>query len=159
MVIEEARKLGFVLMFTQDEGAVDASTPRDLIPRVAIVGANLDMKRFIFKLNLAPLHVAEVVPGQGFLRQNPPASFAVRILEKERYRTGIINMFISEWSRVEASYEDSSGCLFFLPEMPLTRPTNRLVITARERESGHFPMFSRLYSLPFETFVKGGVEE
>ena len=144
VVIEEAKKLGFVLMFTQDEGAVDATTPRVLIPRVAIVGANLDMERFIFKLNLAPLHVAEVVPDQGFLRQNPPAAFAVRILEKERYRPGIINMFISEWSRVEASYEDSSGRLFFLPEMPLTRPTNRLIITARERKSEYFSIFSRL---------------
>lgn len=159
VVIEEAEKLGLGLMFTQDEGAVDATTPRALIPRVAIVGADLDMERFIFKLNLAPLHVAEVEPGQGFLGQNPPASFALRILEKERYRPGIINMFISEWSRVEASYEGSSGRLFFLPEKPLTRPTNRLIITARERDSEHFSIFSRLYSLPFESFVNGGIED
>jgi peptidoglycan/xylan/chitin deacetylase (PgdA/CDA1 family) len=159
VVLEEAKKLGFELMFTQDEGGVDAATPRSLIPRVAIVGANLDMERFVFKLNLAPLHVAEVVPGVGFLEQNPPASFALRLLEKERYRPGLINMFISERSRVEATYDSPSGRFSWRPDQPLTRPANRLIITAQERDSEHFSMFSRLYFLPFEAFVKGVVEE
>ena len=159
VVLEEAGKLGYRLMFTQDEGGMDAATPLRMIPRVAIVGANLDMERFVFKLNLSPLHVAEAVPDQGFLAADPPDSFAVYLLEPERYRPGIINMFVSEWGQVEAVYDRESGCLSFRPDRPLTRPVNRLIVTAREREGPHFSMFSRLYFRPFESFSAGRGDE
>jgi len=149
VVVEAARGLGYKLLFTQDEGGVDERTDPLLIPRVAIVGANTTMERFAFKLNLAPLHVADVTPQSGFLEKNPPAEFSLRLEEPERYRPGGINAFISEWDRVETEYDPKTGRLIFRPENPLTRPFNRLIVTAREREGGHFSMFSRLYFRPF----------
>lgn len=148
-VIEIAKELGFKLMFTQDEGGVDEYTDLSLIPRVAIVGANMDIERFAFKLNLAPLHVADVQPGEVSLSANPPERFALRLLEPQYYRPGIINMFISEWDRVEAVYNAKTGVLSYAPDRPLTRPMNRLIVTARERDGGGFSMFSRLYFRPF----------
>ena len=149
VVVEEAVGMGFELMFTQDESGVDEQTDPRLIPRLAIVGANLDMERFAYKLNLAPLHVEEVEPGMGFLEANPPARFALRLKEPKRYRPGVINMFISEWGQVPAEYDAESGLLSFRPEQPLTRPLNRVIVTARERDGGGFSMFSRLYVRPF----------
>lgn len=148
-VIEVARELGFALMFAQDEGGVDERTDPQRIPRVAIVGADLDMERFVFKLNLAPLHVADLTPAEVDLVHNPPASFALRLLEPQRYRPGIINMFLSEWGRVEAQYDAETGVLSYSTDTVLTRPMNRLIVTAREREGGLFSMFSRLYFRPF----------
>lgn len=148
-VVGEAATLGYELMFTQDEGGVDEQTDPRLIPRMAIVGANMDLERFAYKLNLAPLHVEDVEPGMDFLDENPPARFSLRLEEPQRYRPGGINMFISEWERVPARYDAESGFLFFQPEQPLTRPLNRLIVTAREREGSSFSMFSRLYARPF----------
>jgi len=150
VVIAVAKELGYKQLFTQDEGGVDEQTDLLLIPRVAIVGANMSMERFIFKLNLAPLHVVDATPDGGFLKENPPAEFALRLKDPERYRPGGVNAFISEWDRVEAEYEGKTGRLVFRPETPLSRPFNRLIVTARERESGHFSMFSRLYFRPFD---------
>ena len=153
-VIAIAEKLGFKLMFTQDEGGVDEYTDPRLIPRVAIVGANMSQERFAFKLNLAPLHVADLQPSAISLALNPPGRIALRLLQPARYRPGIINMFISEWDRVEAVYDAKTGVLSYRPDQPLTRPLNRLIITAKERESGHFSMFSRLYLRPFPELAR-----
>ena len=148
-VIEEAEKVGYGLMFTQDEGAVDERTLPTLIPRVAIVGANMTMERFAFKLSLAPLHTSEVVPGWGFMERNPPSVFSLRLEEPERYDPGVVNMFVSELGRVEATYDPKTGRMSFQPEQPLSRSLSRPIVTARERDSGHFSMFSRLYMRPF----------
>ncbi len=149
VVFEMARELGFSLMFAQDEGGVDERTDPQRIPRMAIVGANLDMERFVYKLNLAPLHVADLMPEEVDLRHNPPASFSLRLVEPQRYRPGIVNMFLSEWGRVAAQYDAATGVLSYAAVDTLTRPMNRLIVTAREKESGHFSMFSRLYFRPF----------
>ena len=149
MVIRIADELGFELMFTQDEGGVDEFTDLQLIPRVAIVGANMDLERFVFKLNLAPLHVADVQPAAISLSANPPEKISLRLLNSKRYRPGIINMFVSEWDRVEAVYDAKTGVLSYLPDRAFTRSLNRLIVTARERDSKHYSMFSRLYFRPF----------
>jgi len=148
-VLAVARELGFALMFAQDEGGVDEWTDAQRIPRVAIVGADLDMERFIFKLNLAPLHVVELKPEEVDLAQNPPASFSLRLADPQRYRPGIINMFLSEFGRLETQYSAATGVLAHSSPDTLTRPMNRLIVTAREKEGGKFSMFSRLYFRPF----------
>lgn len=150
IVEEVSRDLGFALMFAQDEGAVDKYTNPQRIPRFAIVGKNLDMDRFVFKLNTAPLHVAEVVPSAVEFQKNPPGRFSLRLLAPERYRPGVVNMFISEMGRVEAEYDRHMGVFSYRCTTAFKRPMNRLIITAREKESGHFSMFSRLFFRPFE---------
>ena len=66
-------------------------------------------------------------------------------------------MFLSEWGRVEAQYDAETGVLSYDNADTLTRPMNRLIVTAREKEGGHFSMFSRLYFRPFVEL--GGSEE
>ncbi len=154
VVVEQAQKLGFKLMFTQDEGGVDGATPVALLNRVAVVGANLDMPRFIYKLNLAPLHLSETAPGLDFLPRNPPDSLAVRLADPRRYNPGVVNMFVSEWGRVDAAYDAQTGHLVFRPQKEMTRAGNRLIVTARELDGGHYSMFSRFYFLPFAELAR-----
>ena len=154
IVVDEAQKLGFKLMFTQDEGGMDAASAAALLPRVAVVGANLDLPRFIYKLNLAPLHLSELIPEGDFLSHNPPDSLAVRLADPGRYNPGVVNMFVSEWGRVEAVYEAQTGRLVYKPVKEMSRAGNRLIVTARELDSAHYSMFSRLYFLPFEDLAR-----
>jgi peptidoglycan/xylan/chitin deacetylase (PgdA/CDA1 family) len=154
VVVEAARDLGYRYLFTQDEGAVDQQTSPGSIARVPIVGANMDLERFAYKLSLSPLHVDGVEPRGGFLAQNPPGAFALRLREPERYRPGVVNMFISEWGRVPAVYRPEDGWISFSPDSALTRPCNRVIVTARERGSGAYSMFSRLHVLPLAQLLR-----
>ncbi len=156
-VVEEvASQMGFALLFAQDEGGVDLSSNPQRIPRVAIVGADMNMERFAFKLNLAPLHVEDMQPQAVELERDGAPFFSLRLAQPERYRPGIINMFISELGRVDADFDRASGVLSYRCSTALTRPMNRLIVTAREKGSAHFSMFSRLYFLPFAQL--GGAE-
>lgn len=149
VVLEVAAELGFTLMFTQDEGPTAAGTDTRLIPRVPIVGANMTMERFVEKLRYTPLRLASRTPLGIFLTQNPPAELAVQLAEPERYDPGVVNMFVSEWERVESRYDPGTGGLSFRPQRPLTRPVNRVIVTARERRTGRYAIAARLLLLPF----------
>ena len=108
----------------------------------------MSLERFTFKLNLASLHVADVQPEAISLYVSSPEKLSLRLLDMTRYRPGIINMFLSEWDRVDAVYDAKTGVLSYRPERPSIRPMNRLIVTAKEREGGHVTMFSRLYFRP-----------
>ena len=88
------------------------------------------------------------------LSANPPAKISLRLLDSKRYRPVIINMFVSEWDRVEAVYDAKTGVLSYLPDRAFTRSLNRLIVTARERDSKHYSMFSRLYFRPFSELAE-----
>ena len=109
----------------------------------------MSLERFAFKLNLAPLHVADVQPKAISLNVSSPEKLSLRLLDPPRYRPGIINMFLSEWGRFDAVYDAKIGVLSYRLDRPLTRPMNRLIVTAKEREGGHVTMFSRLYFLTY----------
>lgn len=153
VVLEVAEELGFELMFTQDEGPAAAGTDARLIPRVPIVGANMTAERFVEKLQFAPLRLTSVSPTGIFLDQNPPGEFAAQLAEPARYDPGVVNMFVSEWGRLEAAYDVGTGRISHRPRGPLTRPVNRLIVTARERFSGRYAIAARLYLLPYEAFA------
>lgn len=109
----------------------------------------MSLERFTFKLNLASLHVADVQPEAISLYVSSPEKLSLRLLDMTRYRPCIINMFLSEWDRVDAVYDAKTGVLSYRPERPSIRPMNRLIVTAKEREGGHVTMFSRLYFRPY----------
>ena len=148
VVINIAREEGFKLMFAQDEGAVDSTVDLTRIPRLPIVGKNMDETRFIYKLNLSPLHVMNLVPSTIEMKTNPPAYFSLRITDPDRYRPGVVNAFISEIGQLDIKYDAKTGEMKSFIDVPFERPMNRLIITAREKNSPYFSMFSRLYVRP-----------
>ena len=56
--------------------------------------------------------------------------------------------FFSEVGQLNISYNGKTGEIKSVVESPVERPLNRLIITAREKNSSHFSMFSRLYVRP-----------
>ena len=114
----------------------------------------MSLERFTFKLNLAPLHVANVQPEAISLNVSSPEKLSLRLLDPTRYRPGIINMFLSKWDRVDAVYDAKTGVLSYHPDRPLTRPMNRLIVTAKGREWGHSPTFSRRYFRPYSELAE-----
>ncbi|MEE3234113.1 MAG: polysaccharide deacetylase family protein [Candidatus Latescibacterota bacterium] len=148
VVVDVAREVGFELMFAQDEGAVDSTVDLTRIPRLPIVGGNMDETRFKYKLNLSPLHVSNLVPSAIEMTTNPPPYFSLRIVDPSRYRPGVVNAFFSEVGRLDISYDGKSGEIKSVIESPFERQINRLIVTAREKNSPHFSMFSRLYVRP-----------
>ena len=148
VVIDVARELGFKLMFAQDEGAVDSNVDLTRIPRLPIVGRNMDETRFKYKLNLSPLHVSNLIPSAIEMTKNPPLYFSLRIVDPSRYRPGVVNAFFSEVGRLDINYNGKTGEIKSVVESPFERPLNRLIITAREKNSSHFSIFSRLYVRP-----------
>ncbi len=148
LVIDALRCLGFRLAFTQDPGGVNSETPRMRIPRAVIVGDEITLDEFAFKLTISPLRVEEVRPSYGFLPANPPGLLLLRIATPERYLPGVVNMFLSEWGRVDADYDPETGVIRYVPRAPLTRETNRLIVTAKDRESGTFSMHAQMLVRP-----------
>jgi len=158
VVVEAARAADFTLMFTSDPGAVDTETPWDRIPRAAIVGDDMTLDDFIAKLEITPLHAADEEPRYGFLSANPPAAISLRIVEPGQFDAGIVNMFVSEWGRVDGRFDPQTGIIRFVPTEPLTRPTNRVIVSAKDRLTGKFAMTSRLLVLPFASLRETGHE-
>ena len=56
------KKFDFDCVFSQDVGAVDGQTDPYLIPRIAMTGIDIRLKRFIRKLNILPLHLKSFSP-------------------------------------------------------------------------------------------------
>ena len=149
LVIDVVHELGFKLMFAQDEGAVDDNVDLTRIPRLPIVGKNMDETRFKYKLNLSPLHVSNLVPSAIEMKRNPPLYFSLRIVNPARYRPGVVNAFFSEVGQLDIDYDRATGNIKSVDiDSSFLRPMNRLIITAREKNSRHFSMFSRLYVRP-----------
>ena len=67
-------------------------------------------------------------------------------------------MFVSEWGRVDGRFDPQTGIIRFVPTEPLTRPTNRVIVSAKDRLTGKFAMTSRLLVLPFASLRETGHE-
>jgi len=112
------------------------------------VGAEQTMEDFVEKLGYSPLEVADIRPSYGFLDQNPPGVIELTILEPERYE-GTVNVFVSEWSRVAADYDRERGVVRYRPRAPLDRPTNRIIVTVRDRTTRTYSMYAQMVIRPF----------
>ncbi|MGV1098879.1 polysaccharide deacetylase family protein [Thiovibrio sp. JS02] len=133
IVLEEARSLGYDAIFTQDPGSVSADTDPFFIPREPILGkewATLD--HFIKVLNRADLPVANLTPSISPLEKAVPAVFGARVLYPERYDSGSFGIYVSELGWRKATM-DSKGFVSMRNDLPLTRRSNRVMISAREK--------------------------
>jgi len=146
-VVAAVRDAGFALAFAQDRGPAAAFHPRLRIPREAIVGGDGTLESFVSKLRLDPLEVRELDPGWGILPANPPGRMTLRLADPGRY-DGVVNVFVSELGRVEADYDRDSGLVRVELETPLTRVYNRMLVSARDRETGRYSLHAHLVVTP-----------
>ena len=149
IVLKEAQNLGYDLLFSQNPGSIIIPWDRQTVfSRQAIVGKNMNLAAFQEKLARPPLQITFSQPSSGFLESAKPEEFAARLLHPEKYSPGIINMFVSELGRLETNFDPQTGWIRSSNQKELTRPINRITITAREKNSSRFAWASWLVCLP-----------
>ena len=142
------KKAGYELMLTSDPGSVGEQTKSDIIPRQAIVGQNMNMERFREKLRRTPLGVVERLPLRGRLEHNRLENVSVRILNPHLYHPDQIQMFLSEKGRLDTRFDPITGILSCRGPVEITRKINRIITTARRRDSGDYAMDAYMIVLP-----------
>lgn len=116
------KKRGYRAVFTQDPGNVGSDTDLIRIPRQAIVGSWSTLPNFKKKLIREPLPVEEILPGFGFLRDNPPKLIGARIGNSEGYKK--CRIYITELGWKVAEREED---LVYRDKLPkLKRRWNRV---------------------------------
>jgi len=149
IVIEESRRLGYELLLSQDAGTCLVPLDRqEVLPRQAIAGTNMSLDRFRAKLEAPPLELTHLVPAPGFLASETPSEFSAQIANPERYRPGIINMFVSELGRVESTFEPETGRIIATNTQLLSRSYNRVTITAKLKDENRFARRSWMIYAP-----------
>lgn len=135
MVIEEARKGGYEAILTQDGGSVSDWSDRFLLPREPILGKEwATLPHFKTVLERVDLPLADLTPPIAPLADRQPPRFGAKILEPERYQPGSFGIYVSEFGWSKAVLEN--GAVFIENKRALTRRLNRVMVSAREKETG-----------------------
>ncbi|MBN2298116.1 MAG: polysaccharide deacetylase family protein [Deltaproteobacteria bacterium] len=141
-------KAGYRLLLTSDPGSVGPQTKCDLVPRQAIVGHNMNMKRFREKLEQPPLAVAGRSPERGRLESRELKEISITIADPGSYHPGQVQMFLSEKGRLDTHFDPVKGTLVCKETIALTRKVNRIITTARRKSDNLFAMDSYMIVLP-----------
>lgn len=135
IVIEEAKKLDYAAVLTQDPGAVSEKTSPFAIPREPILGNDwATMDHFAMVLNRVDLPVAEIVPAIVPLTDNTPKRFGARLVYPDRYVPGSIGIYVSELGWHQAQSE--GDFVYVANQAPLSRRMNRVLVSATEKKTG-----------------------
>ncbi|HPC46829.1 MAG TPA: polysaccharide deacetylase family protein, partial [Deltaproteobacteria bacterium] len=143
-----ARRSGFSLMLTSDPGSVGKCVERDLVPRQAVVGAEMTLADFARKLLNPPLAVDAREPAPGTLSSREIGRIRVRIKDAFQYDPHQVNVFLSETGRIQGRLDPATGVIECPGPFRLTRKTNRIIVSARRHSDGLFAMHAYLVVLP-----------
>lgn len=135
LVLDEAKKLGYEAILTQDGGAVGPDTDPLLLPREPILGREwATMPHFKEVLGRVDLPLTALEPGLAPLLNRRPARIGARITHPERYDPESFGIYVSERGWAKARLRN--GVVAIDNQQPLVRPTNRVMISAKEKASG-----------------------
>ncbi|ADH85663.1 polysaccharide deacetylase family protein [Desulfurivibrio alkaliphilus] len=135
IVLEEAQKIGYEAIFTQDAGSVSDDTELSMISREPILGTNWStLEHFQQVLARVDLPFTDKTPGLQPLQDNPPPRIGARLLYPERYRPGTFGIFVSELGWQQAKVD--GDFVYIDNDTVLERRINRVMISAREKDTG-----------------------
>ncbi|HIJ89954.1 MAG TPA: polysaccharide deacetylase family protein [Deltaproteobacteria bacterium] len=136
IVMEEAKATGYEAIFSQDPGSVSSDTDVFCIPREPILGKEwASLSHFVSVLGRVDLPIAEMTPSIAAPRQNAtPPVIGARLLHPERYVQSSFGIYVSELGWQQAS--NDKGFVSIKNTRPLTRRLNRIMISAREKDTG-----------------------
>lgn len=147
-LLDEAKKLGYEAILSQDPGAVGRETPPLMIPREPILGRDwATLKHFEEILEREDLPINDPAPPPGRLRDNP-GFFSARVRHPERYRPDSFGIYVSQYGWLPARLE---GDLIKVKNPGrLTRRLNRVILSAWDKVSGRTALRTWLLVLPVE---------
>lgn len=135
LILEEAKSLGYEAILTQDPGSVSNYTDAYRIPREPILGADWSgLQHFEEVLQRVDLPVVEMKPDIEPLTGAPPELFGARLVDAGSYERGSFGIYVSELGWQQAVLD--GNFVFITNSTPLARSLNRVMVSAREKESG-----------------------
>ncbi len=133
-LLDEAKKLGYQAILSQDPGSVGPETSPFLIPREPILGHDWStLEHFEEVLKRVDLPITDLYPPLGRIEGNP-ARFSARIEHPERYRPGSLGIYVSQFGWLP-THLDGKMVRVENPGL-LTRRLNRVIVSGREKVSG-----------------------
>lgn len=135
IVIEEAIKVGYEAILTQDPGSVSSETSRFQIPREPILGYQwASMEHFKMILERRDLPCVEMQPPLVPLAGRKSFHISSRLLHPERYQAGSLDIYVSELGWLPATLDGDR----LITDQPVTlrRRLNRVAVEGKERASG-----------------------
>lgn len=140
-LLQSVREAGFKLGFTQDPGAVGPKSDPFILPRYAVVGSVAEFSLFRQRVGYAPLELSSQWPPRGELKA-PPTRFGAVLAEPERYDPLSVSLYVSEWGGIPSRYDSATGRVEAVTSKPLKKHFNRVIVTAREKDTGRFGLVS-----------------
>lgn len=135
IVMDEAKSAGYEAIFSQDPGSVSAGTDIFCIPREPILGNEwASLSHFVSVLARVDLPIAEMTPSIAPRQNTTPAVIGARILHPDRYVQSSFGIYVSELGWQQAT--NDSGFVSIKNNRALTRRLNRIMISAREKDTG-----------------------
>jgi len=135
-VIKNVKHFGFSCAFSQDVGAVDDRTDPYRIPRIAMTGSSFDMKEFVKKLSIKPLHLSAYFPKEKIAGGD---IIRITIARPNYYSTAQI--YISEHGWLNTVYDKKSG-IAYAKTGSITYFRNRIVVKAFDEASKKYAYFT-----------------
>ncbi|MBU4118704.1 MAG: polysaccharide deacetylase family protein [Proteobacteria bacterium] len=135
IVMDEAKASGYEAIFSQDPGSISSDTSVFCIPREPILGKEwASLPHFVSVLGRVDLPISEMVPSIAPRKNATPPIIGARILHPDRYVQSSFGIYVSELGWQQASYDN--GFVSIKNTRPLTRRLNRIMISAREKDTG-----------------------
>ncbi len=134
ILIDEAKKLGYKALLTQDPGVVSEHTSLYLIPREPILGKEWStMEHFKKVLKRVDLPILSHKPSIGFLKENPPREISAILAYPKLYLPSKFKIYITEIGWRRANFDPKLSEVFINGVPKLRRKINRIAIKGVEK--------------------------
>ena len=135
IVLDEAKKMGYQAVLTQDPGMVGDFSDIFALPRHAILGQEwASMAHFAKIMRGADFPLTDYDPPPQQLADALVSEFSARMLHPDDYVKGSFGFWVSGLGWHQAQRQGDR--LYFRNTKPLTRMVTRVVVSGREKKSG-----------------------
>jgi len=139
IVQDEAKKLGYEAIMSQDPGSVSLETDLNSIPREPILGNEWStMKHFEEVLNRIDMPVTVMEPPPAPLKSALVKKFGATLLYPDRYEPTSFGIYVSGLGWHRASVD--KGFVYIDNDRPLERHVNRVTVSGRDKKSGRLAL-------------------
>ncbi|MBU4260746.1 MAG: polysaccharide deacetylase family protein [Proteobacteria bacterium] len=139
IVQQEAKKLGYEAIMSQDPGSISLETDLNSIPREPILGNEWStMKHFEEVLNRIDMPVTVMEPSPAPLKSALMKKFGATLLYPDRYETTSFGIYVSELGWHRASVD--KGFVYIDNNRPLQRHVNRVTVSGKDKKTGRLAL-------------------
>jgi len=144
-------EMGFRRLFSQDPGVAAPGGGRGKpIPRLVLTGGDVPVSELKTKLSRLPLSADLISPKPGWTGDRLDG---IRIVLPglDVWGTGEVNLFLSEKGRLTPDVDRNTGVVAFTDPIVTERYLNRIIISARDRETNRYRITSWILLNPYKS--------